>query len=201
MRLYVLAISLFLAQPAAPWANEISGLARVIDGDTLDVGDVRVRLHGVDAPEAKQSCERDGVDWLCGAASAAKLRALVDDQEVTCFQTDRDRYGRVVGVCSAGNIELGAAMVLSGLALAYRQYGQEYVIHESAARGAGRGLWAGTFVAPWDWRSGERASHPTPAAAPSESLQSLSRPRSERLLWRKKADAQHQCSRYLGRFS
>ena len=136
---------------------DTSGTATVVDGDTLTIGETRIRLHGIDAPEGQQSCARDGVDWLCGQEAAAKLRELVTGEVVNCSETDQDRYGRTVAVCMAGDTELGAAMVWSGLALAYREYGQEYVRHEDAAREARRGLWAGEFVPPWDWRSGERA--------------------------------------------
>ena len=136
---------------------DTSGSATVVDGDTLTIGETRIRLHGIDAPEGQQSCARDGVDWLCGQEAAAKLRELVAGEVVNCVETDQDRYGRTVAICQAGETELGAAMVLSGLALAYREYGQEYVRHEAAAKDAGRGLWAGEFVPPWDWRSGERA--------------------------------------------
>ncbi len=148
--------------PAIASAAEISGTATVTDGDTLRIEETRIRLHGIDAPEGRQSCRRGGVDWLCGSEATETLRNLVAEQVVTCFETDRDQYGRTVAVCTAGDAELGAAMVWSGLALAYREFGLEYVRHEAAAESAGRGLWAGEFVAPWDWRRGERA----PAAAP-----------------------------------
>ena len=93
---------------------------------------------------------------MCGAESSRKLRELVGDQDVMCYETGRDQYGRTVAICRAGDIELGAAMVMSGLALAYRQYGTEYVQHETAAKDATRGIWSGDFVAPWDWRRGRR---------------------------------------------
>ena len=48
--------------------------------------------------------------------------------------------------------------------LAYRRYSTKYVEQEEAAREAGRGVWAGRFVAPWNWRAGERL-HTGPAAA------------------------------------
>lgn len=154
--LFAVAVAVVAAQSNITSAAEISGTATVTDGDTIRIEDTRIRLHGIDAPEGQQSCERDGVSWLCGQEAASRLRDLVAGQVVNCFETDRDQYGRTVAVCTAGEVELGAAMVSSGLALAYREFGQEYVRHEAAAQGAGRGLWAGTFVDPWDWRSGVR---------------------------------------------
>ena len=151
----IFAIFLILV-PSLVVGNEVSGPATIVDGDTLRIGSTAIRLHGIDAPEARQSCERDGSTWLCGAESSRKLRELVGDQDVMCSETDRDQYGRTVAICRAGDIELGAAMVRSGLALASRQYSIEYVQHETAAKDATRGIWSGDFVAPWDWRRGRR---------------------------------------------
>ena len=142
--------------PAIVVSYEVSGSATIVDGDTLRIGSTTIRLYGIDAPESRQSCERAGNSWFCGEESSRKLRQLVGDKAVMCYEIDRDRYGRVVAICRAGDIELGAAMVMSGLALAYRQYGTEYVKHETAAKDAARGMWSGDFVAPWDWRGGIR---------------------------------------------
>jgi len=155
MKIFIFPIFLILA-PSLVVSNEVSGPATIVDGDTLRIGSTTIRLHGIDAPEARQSCERDGSTWLCGAESSRKMRELVGDQDVMCSETDRDQYGRTVAICRAGDIELGAAMVTSGLALAYRQYSIEYVQQETAAKDATRGIWSGDFVAPWDWRRGRR---------------------------------------------
>ncbi len=155
MKKFIL-ILILIVEPSLVVASEVFGPATIIDGDTLRVGSTTIRLHGIDAPEVIQNCERDGSIWLCGAESSRKLRQLVGDQDVMCYETDHDRYGRIVAICSAGDIELGAAMVISGLALAYRQFGTEYVRHETSARDAARGMWSGDFVAPWDWRRGRR---------------------------------------------
>jgi endonuclease YncB( thermonuclease family) len=133
-----------------------SGPARVIDGDTIDISGQRIRLHGIDTPEAKQTCQRQGVTWLCGAAATKALRNLIGGEKVTCIQRDKDRYGRIVAVCHANGVNLNAAMVLSGMALAYRRYSDDYTGHEASAKAAARGLWAGQFVAPWEWRRGMR---------------------------------------------
>jgi endonuclease YncB( thermonuclease family) len=139
--------------------------ARVIDGDTIDLLGQRIRLHGIDTPEAKQTCQRDGGAWLCGAAATIALRKLIGGAQVTCAQRDKDRYGRVVAVCHANGKDLNAAMVLSGMALAYRKYSDDYIGQEASAKAAGRGLWAGQFVAPWEWRRGKRLASETAANA------------------------------------
>ena len=85
---------------------EIAGPARVIDGDTIEISAQRVRLHGIDAPEGRQTCRRDAVTWLCGAESARALRWFIDGRRVTCRERDVDRYGRIVAVCHAGGHDL-----------------------------------------------------------------------------------------------
>jgi endonuclease YncB( thermonuclease family) len=78
---------------------------------------------------------------------------------VTCEQRDVDRYGRIVAVCRAGLNDLGAFMVANGWALAYRRYSTAYVGPEGSAKAARRGIWRGTFTAPWDWRRGDRTPY------------------------------------------
>jgi endonuclease YncB( thermonuclease family) len=133
-----------------------SGPARVIDGDTIDIAGQRIRLHGIDTPEAKQTCQRDGVTWLCGAAATKALKELIGNSDVSCAQRDMDRYGRIVAVCRANGVDLNAVMVQSGMALAYRKYSDDYSGQEASAKAARRGLWAGQFVPPWEWRRGKR---------------------------------------------
>jgi len=145
--LAVLALSILPAKAADP---------AVLDGDTIRVGALTYRLHGIDAPEKAQTCLRDGVEWLCGQESAAYLRSLVRGQQVACEQKDRDRYGRIVAVCRAGDLELNREMVRAGLAWAYRKYSLDYVSDEDSAREDGRGVWASEATEPWLWRRGRR---------------------------------------------
>ena len=88
---------------------------------------------------------------------AAKFTEIVAGKVVRCFDADQGRYRRTPAVCVAGDTELGALTVWSGLALAYLEYGQEYVRHKAAATESRRRQWAGEFVALWDWLSGKRA--------------------------------------------
>ena len=127
---------------------DISGHARIVDGDGLEIGGQRIRLHGVDAFETRQMCG----PHACGRASADALRNLVGGRPVDCTEMDRDRYGRIVAVCHAGGQDLGAAQVRRGHAVAYTRYSQRYVLEERAARRENAGAWAYGFTPPEDWR-------------------------------------------------
>ena len=153
MGLMILAI---LAEVQGGDTNAITGRARVIDGDTLDIGGKRIRLHGIDAPERDQICERAGQQWACGQAATGTLRAKVEDALVSCVEIERDRYGRIVAVCHGASEDVNATMVRVGMEVAYRRYSLDYVGQEAAARQASQGVWAGRFVMLWDWRRGAR---------------------------------------------
>lgn len=156
----VLALIL-LTTPALAAAPEISGQAVVVDGDTLKVGGVRVRLWGIDAPEGAQACTRpDGAAWRCGDDAQEALRRLVDHARVICSPVDQDKYGRTVARCAASGLDLGGAMVREGWALDYRHYSHgAYAVEEADAKAAGRGVWAGSLVPPWVWRRDHHSAH------------------------------------------
>lgn len=143
-------VSLAVAQ------DRIVGRAKIIDGDSFEVGSTTVRLYGIDAPEGRQPCLRDGREWRCGDAAATELRRLIGSRDVSCQKRDEDSYGRMVAVCHSGTVDLGASMVRAGLAVAYRRYSDDYVAEERQAQAARRGVWAGAFTAPEEWRRDER---------------------------------------------
>lgn len=128
--------------------KQISGLAVINDGDSITLGVDRIRLRGIDAPEYGQICQRDGADYACGRKSREALVSLVARQPVSCSGRERDRYGRLLGACKAGGVELNRALVEAGWAVAYGDFDAE----ERLARQQGRGLWAGKFDRPRTWR-------------------------------------------------
>ncbi|WP_241229876.1 thermonuclease family protein [Tsuneonella rigui] len=153
--------------PGAPAFAQLAGPAEVADGDTLSVAGLRVRLHGIDAPEYRQTCERDGASWACGEESARQLRALVEGGSVRCRTRGSDNYGRMLGVCEANGIELNRAMVANGWAIALREYSQDYVADEVRAKTARLGIWSSSFQLPQDYRHAsearaEAAARPAP---------------------------------------
>src|SRR5690606_25546668 len=127
-----------------PGLAAVTGVARVVDGDTLEVGGAKVRLEGIDAPEAGQTCGRKWLgSWECGAAATRYLADLVEGQEIRCLSRGLDRYGRTLGVCYAGGIEINAQMVRHGLAWAFVKYSRSYVEAETEARTLKLGIWQG----------------------------------------------------------
>lgn len=133
---------------STPAPGQISGAARAIDGDSLFVGRDEVRMKGIDAPEGKQSCTKDGRSWDCGNAARDELRRLIGNDVVQCRVLERDKHGRLLSTCSAGGRDLNAGMVASGMAVAYGGYLRE----QGDAKAKRRGLWGSEFQQPREWR-------------------------------------------------
>lgn len=153
---FLLLASVVLAAFASPvHAQTVSGLARVLDGDTIAIGETRMRLYGIDAPETAQRCvDARRRPWGCGTSAAHRLERLIDGRPVTCESRGLDDYGRTLGVCSAGGREVNGQLVREGLAWAFVRYSAAYVEVEKEARAGKRGVFAAENVAPWDFRSG-----------------------------------------------
>lgn len=140
---------------------DISGPVRVVDGDTLWVGETKVRLHGIDTPERWQTCRTDeGADYGCGERATFELMRLIGDHPVRCDDLGPGGYDRVAGRCFAGGQDLQRAMVAGGFALAYAEYSTAYVAEERAARVAKTGFWAMEMQDPAEARRDRRAAPP-----------------------------------------
>ena len=147
----VVAVTFAGALPAK--ADTISGTASVIDGDTIEIRGIRIRLHAVDAMESRQGCFLpDGKAWNCGRDAAYALADKIGRAPISCEVRDVDRYGRLVAVCRKAGEDLNAWLVVNGWAVAYRRYGRDYIKQEEGARAARHGIWASEFMMPWDWR-------------------------------------------------
>ena len=146
-------LCLLLISTGLTQADTISGQAQIVDGDTLLIGDAKIRLNAIDAPETDQSClDASGKLYTCGIMARDRLRARVGTAIVSCQTEGTDRYGRYLAVCFLGQHDLNRWLVSQGLALAYVQYSLRYQSIEQGAKRDGNGLWAGAFIAPWDWR-------------------------------------------------
>jgi len=166
MRFLALA-AVLLATPVH--AQTLSGSAEIIDGDSLAVSGIWVRLFGIDAPEGKQTCNRSGTAWRCGEEAATQLRNLIGGNSIECRGRDTDTYGRTLAVCSVAGIEINRAMVEAGWATAFRKYSQDYVVEENRAKAAHRGIWTSEFQLPQEYRAVQSARQ---EAAPAELMRS-----------------------------
>ena len=163
MRHLLLAVLFASAAPAH--AQALSGPAEIVDGDSLSVSGISVRLFGIDAPEGKQTCNRSGEAWRCGEEAATQLRNLIGGNPVECRGRDIDAYGRTLAVCSVAGIEINRAMVEAGWATAFRKYSQDYVVEETRAKAGHRGIWGSDFQLPQDYRAAQNAAREAVPAA------------------------------------
>lgn len=157
MRL-VISLLLILLYPFGVIAETLTGkVVRIVDGDTLVLLDAtqtqhRIRLSGIDAPEAKQPF---------GQKSKENLSHLVAGKEVEVDWNKRDRYQRIVGKIIFDGQDVNLAQVRSGLSWWYRKYAREqspvdrqlYEAAENQAQAEQVGIWADPNpVPPGDWR-------------------------------------------------
>ena len=143
-------ILLFLSNYS--FAKTIIGKAKVIDGDTIHIKNNKIRLHGIDAPETKQTCKIDKEEWFCGKQSTNELKKIINNQSVECVVNDIDIYNRYVAICVSNNINLNQWMVKNGWAIAYRYYSTDYIIEEKYARDNILGIWKSEFLKPYQYR-------------------------------------------------
>ncbi len=132
--------------------KSILGKARIIDGDTIHIGNNKIRLHGIDAPEINQDCSYNNKNWKCGQLSKKFLLNLINLDEVSCQVKTVDRYQRYIAICFVNNLNINKMMVKNGWAIAYRYYSKDYVDEEFIAKKNKFGIWKGKFIEPYLFR-------------------------------------------------
>ena len=130
----------------------IEGKAKIIDGDTIHIGKNKIRLHGIDAPEINQTCEKNNITWLCGENATNALVNIINSQKIICNIKDIDQYNRYIGVCFVNNLNMNKYMVINGWAIAYRYYSKDYIEVENIAKRDKVGIWQGSFQEPYLFR-------------------------------------------------
>ena len=129
-------------------ANQLS----VTDGDTIRIGDERIRFSGIDAPEIKQTCIHQKLEFNCGEFSKNLLIEKIADQEVNCIRETKDQYGRTLAECFVGKESLSSYLVREGYAFAYRKYSNKFIADEEYAKRNSNGMWSMKFILPWEYR-------------------------------------------------
>ena len=152
---------LLLFFPQGIKSEIISGIPKVIDGDTIMINKNKIRFYGIDAPEKKQLCVRNYLKlsffsfqkkYHCGEISERKLKKLIKNKNIKCFVEGKDRYKRKIAECYRDKLNINSWMVRNGFAVAYTKYSNKYLIQEVQAKQEKLGIWQGKFEMPWDWR-------------------------------------------------
>lgn len=155
--LLVVALLALSAVPAV--AADISGPARVIDGDTIAISGHIIDLYGIDAPEldfngVEQTCQSDGLTYRCALVAAGRLAEKIAGRTVSCETHATDAEGRVLASCFIKKHEsLSGWLVNKGYVVIDSRYSEEYSEWEVWNKAAGSGLWSGQFELPWLWRA------------------------------------------------
>ena len=155
-------IIFFLVQNLS--SEEIYGIPKIIDGDTVHINSKKIRLEGIDAPEIRQQCQKVFLkisaiigfsfkkNYSCGVISKKKLVNKIKTSQINCISSGRDRYKRYLATCYKDGINLNKWMVRNGLAVAYKRYSKDYLGDEAHAKENKLGLWKGSFIRPEKWR-------------------------------------------------
>ena len=133
--------------------NLFASHVTVIDGDTIRLGDVKIRFSGIDAPEINQTCVASEGKVACGKISRDLLIEKVTNNKISCTDEGKDFYGRALGECFVNGESLSSYLVREGFAFAYRKYSNKYIEDEEYAKFNKLGMWSMEFQYPWDYRS------------------------------------------------
>ena len=137
------------------------GIPKVIDGDSLEINNNKIRLFGIDAPEKKQICNKEYIiisflsfqkKYECGLLATNQLEKLINNKIVKCISEIKDRYNRYLSICYLKNKDINSWLVKNGYAIAYRRYSKKYILEEQHAKKNRLGIWKGTFQNPEEWR-------------------------------------------------
>lgn len=156
MRSFILILAILSASQS--WAAG----AVVKDGGTLQLAGVTYRLDGIDTPAFDQMCIDEHADtWACGVEARDQLARLIGSRQVRCgdLGADPTYKKRRIGVCTVEGetASLSQLLVRQGFALNFDPAATgRFKDDEAGARDNRRGLWKGCFVAPSEFRRGQK---------------------------------------------
>ena len=125
---------------------------KITDGDTIKINGEKIRFSGIDTPELKQTCIKEGVNNSCGLKAKQILIDKISDKNIICTKEGKDQYKRTLAECFVNNESLSSYLVRSGYAFAYRRYSKKFIVDEDYARINKLGMWSMKFEYPWDFR-------------------------------------------------
>ena len=132
--------------------NVSSNIVHVIDGDTIKIGNEKIRFSGIDAPELNQDCFKNGKKILCGVLAKKALLKKIGNKVPKCIIEGKDIYKRILAECFVNGDSLSKFLVRNGYAFAYRKYSKKFIEDEEFARKNKLGLWSMRFEYPWKFR-------------------------------------------------
>ena len=125
---------------------------KITDGDTIRINGEKIRFSGIDTPELRQTCLKQGIQVPCGIAAKQILIDKIADNKIVCIREGKDQYKRTLAECFVNDESLSSYLVKSGYAFAYRRYSKKFIADEDFARTNKIGMWSMEFDYPWDWR-------------------------------------------------
>ena len=129
---------------------------RVVDGDTIHLNGEKIRFTGIDTPELKQTCIKEGVIEPCGVTAKKFLIEKIGNNKVNCISEGKDQYKRTLAECFVNGESLSSYLVRSGYGFAYRRYSKKFIPDEDYAKANKIGMWSMDFQYPWDYRKALR---------------------------------------------
>jgi endonuclease YncB( thermonuclease family) len=129
---------------------------KIVDGDTIHLNGEKIRFTGIDTPELKQTCLKEGIKDFCGIKAKQILINKIGNNNVKCISEGKDQYKRTLAECFVNNKSLSSYLVRSGYAFAYRRYSKKFIPDENYARINKKGMWSMEFDYPWDYRKSKK---------------------------------------------
>ena len=163
--LFSILILLSLTNLSVSAEKTIKGKPKVLDGDTIRIGNEKIRFSGIDSPESyyrgkKQTCYLNEKKILCGDIAKTKLKEKIKNNPIICnVEKNKDFFKRFLGECFLNGKSLSKFMVRNGYAFDYKKYSKgKYTKDEKYAKDNKLGFWIMKFEYPWVWRDKVRSN-------------------------------------------